>query len=83
MIHLTDCPLVELTLGNSKVKVRREYQSQPPSANIVCVGGRGGCGKGDGLAGGRVKGQEVGVLLTSLGVVLFSHKVCSSLPAWT
>lgn len=76
---------MELTLGNSKVKVRREYQRQPQSANTVCVcgGGRGGRGEGDGLAGGRVKGQEDGVLLTSLGVVLFSHKVCSSLPAWT
>lgn len=29
MTYLIDCPLVELTFGNSKVKVRKQHQSQP------------------------------------------------------
>lgn len=33
MTCLSSCPLVEMTFGNSKVKVGKEHQRQPQSAN--------------------------------------------------
>ena len=46
MTYLMDYPLVELTFGNSKVKVRKSHQSQPQ--NIEQDGGGGGW-EADGL----------------------------------
>lgn len=85
MTYLIDCPLVELTFGNSKVKVRKQPQSQPGMLHkmVLVVGTQVGWWQVDRERGGIRERRAAVHCSPPWWVVLLLHEACSSLPAWT